>query len=217
MAIKYKYVIFDVDGTLIDPIEGVVDALTRLAKNEGWKILDYRNEGIIGPPMKKTIMRLYDFNEEIATEYAAKFREIYINETLLNSKMYVGINVLFEKLNFMGIKVGVATYKRTDCAQMVINHYGLDNTTDAVCGDTFGSTRTKADIIRQCMNILGVENKKKVLMVGDTMEDCNGAKDNNIDFCGVTYGYGFDRESLVSENVNYLIDDPIQLIGIVEG
>lgn len=211
---SYKYVIFDVDGTLIDPIAGVVEALNRL-KIEGLELVNFRNEAIIGPPMKRTLMRLYGFDETKAANYASKFRQIYMNETLFKSKMYAGIDTLFENLNSMGIKIGIATYKRTDCAQMVINHYGLESCTDVVCGDTLGSTSIKADIIRECINMLGVTENEEVLMVGETIEDCTSAKDNNIDFCGVTYGYGFDVNSKQFKELKYLISSPIQLINIV--
>ena len=217
MKLKYEYVIFDVDGTLIDPINGITEALELLAKNEDLELLDYRNQGIIGPPMKKTLMRLYNFDEEKAQNYASKFREIYMNKTIFHCSLYPDTNIVLKKLHDNGIKIGIATYKRTDCASLIVKYYNLQNYIDFICGDNRSSDRTKADIIEECMINMKIKDISKVLMVGDTLEDFNGAKENNIDFCGVTYGYGFNTEDNKSENIKYLVTRINEILDIVGG
>ena len=211
---SYKYVIFDVDGTLIDPIEGMVKALDKLVEQNQWESKDFRKLNVIGPPMKKSLMRIFGFEEEYASKCADAFREIYINETLFDSVLYPGVQELFNSIHKKGIKIGIATYKRTDCAKMIIEHYGLSNNTDAVCGDNAASAKTKADIIKSCMEELNVVDKKSVIMVGDTLEDYKGAKEAGVDFCGVTYGYGIkDRTDSEIENI---VDHPLELLNILE-
>ena len=211
---KYKCVIFDVDGTIIDPVEGVVKALDKLAQINNWEILNYKNLGIIGPPMKKTLMRLYDMDDASAAKYAADYREIYINETLFDSTVYPGIENLFRTLHNRGILIGIATYKRTDCAEMVMSHYGLRQYTAAISGDTAGSTRTKAEIICDCMEKLGVK-AEDVLMIGDTLEDFNGAEGAGADFCGVTYGYGFCKGMKENDKIKKMVDDPLEILNLI--
>lgn len=213
---KFKYIIFDVDGTLIDPLEGILKALTKLTKEENLELLDFRNAGVIGPPMKRTLMRLYSFNESDASRYADKFRSIYINETLFFSTLYDGVQELFKKLYENNVKIGIATYKRTDCAIKVIEHYGLKEYTDVICGDTTSSTKTKADIINDCLNAWGIDNSSSILMVGDTNEDFIGANQAGIDFCAVTYGYGFKKDFPIGYEINHIIDNPIELLNILE-
>ena len=83
MAIKYQYVIFDMDGTLIDPVEGIVNALHTLCEKYSLTVLPFTELGIIGPPMKKTLKRLYGFSEEESTRYAGEFRNIYLKDNIL--------------------------------------------------------------------------------------------------------------------------------------
>lgn len=213
---KYEYVIFDVDGTLIDPIEGVVKALEKISIINNWEMKNFKELGIVGPPMKKTLMRIYGFDEESAAKYASQFREVYMSETLFDSKVYPGILDTLRTLKESNIKTGIATYKKTDCAEMVVNHYGMSEFIDVVCGDSSNSSRTKAEIMQNCMDLLGVSETNRALMVGDTMEDCKGALQTSIDFCGVTYGYGFSEHDAVTENVKYLINNMEELINIVE-
>ena len=209
---QYKYIIFDMDGTIIDPIEGIVNALNILCEKHKLHKLPFRELGIIGPPMKKTLMRLYGFDDAVSAEYAKKFRDIYINQTILQSVLYEGIKELFGSLYQNGIKIGIATYKRTDCAEMVIKHFGLQEFVSVVSGDTPNSNLEKADIIRICMDKMGVEDKTEVLMVGDTAEDAKGAEKAEVDFCGATYGYGYTEKKMDG----MYIEEPLQLMEILK-
>lgn len=211
---KYKYIIFDMDGTIIDPLEGIVNALNLLCEKYVLPKLPFKDLGIIGPPMKKSLMRLYGFEEAEAAEYAKEFRNIYVHQTILQSVLYDGIKELFFHLHENGFQVGIATYKRTDCAEMIVDYFGLKQFIPFICGDTPNSSCSKSDIIYRCMEKMGVQDKKEVLMVGDTQEDANGAQQVGIDFCAVTYGYGYKKGDSISHKY---VHTPLQLMDIVGG
>lgn len=213
---KYEFVIYDVDGTLIDPIQGVKHALDIMADQLGWRRITVQEmEGVIGPPMKKTLMRIYGLSETDATKFVSLFRKIYTEETLFECVMYPGVLEMMRKIHESGYKIGIATYKQTECATAIVRHYGMTEYVDVVSGDSKNSTLTKADIIKRCIEELGVDDLKKVLMVGDTIADYEGSQIVGVDFCGVTYGYGFDNDCKDNKDIR-LIQYPLELLELEE-
>ena len=208
--IKYKYVLFDLDGTLIDTKEGIISAVVQTMNRFGQEVPQRSVlESFIGPPMQDSIKSLYQLDDETAMKMANTFRDLYrTDKYLYNSEPYEGIFLLLDTLKKQGAVVGVATYKRNDYATKLLVEKGFDKYTSYMYGSDFEGKLTKADIIRQCLNNMGCRDNADAVYIGDGESDGKNANAVGIDFIAVTYGYGFknDNETLVYNPVGIAHD-----------
>lgn len=186
-----KAVLFDLDGTLLDTTEGVLESAKFAAKELGYTELP--NEimlKFVGPPIQNSFKEHYGCNEEEAQKAANIFRDYYKNNALFKAQPYSGIFELLENLKNNNIKMAVATYKREDYALTILEHFGFAQYFQSMHGADNFNKLTKADIVDICIEELGAECNE-VVLVGDTMHDATGAENAGIGFVGVTYGFGF--------------------------
>lgn len=189
---RYDLVIFDLDGTLLDTSEGILTSSKYTINKMGLETLDDKAlSAFIGPPIQESFAAAYGLSGPILQDIATIFRDVYSSEYLLLAKPYEGIFELFEELCKRGIKPAVATYKREDYALNLLRHFGFDRYTDIMFGADHENKLKKKDIIEKCINVSGVTDKSRVLMIGDTSFDAIGAEGMGVDFLGVTYGFGF--------------------------
>ncbi len=200
---RYDAVIFDLDGTLLDTSEGISlsvrYAISELALPG---ISDEVLRTFIGPPIQRSFERVYGLDKEEANRAADLFRNRYKDRDILKAIPYDGIFETIEGLNAAGIKTAVATYKRQDYANKILEHFGFDKVCDVICGSDFEQKLTKSDIIENAIRLLGVSDRSRVVMVGDSDNDAEGAKGIGVPFVGVTYGFGFSSEEDVNEFPN---------------
>lgn len=198
---RYKLVIFDLDGTLLDTTEGITNAVQYTIAECGLSMLsDEILKTFIGPPIQDSFRRAYGIKDtDRLQELATVFRSRYKDYELYKAKPYEGIYEVCEALAGDGILLTVATYKREDYAIDIIKHFGFDRYMTAVYGADHENKLKKADIINKCLNLPdGPQNQQdrgKAVMVGDTVNDSLGAQQADIDFIGVTYGFGFRDKS----------------------
>ena len=192
--IKYKYILFDLDGTLMDTSKGIIEAIAYTMKKYSKEVPDESElRTLIGPPMQKSFQKLYDLDDEKAMEMANVFRDVYkTDEFLFQSVVYDGIFDLFESLRKNGIKTGIATYKREDYAKHLLFEKGFDKYTPWMYGSDFAGKLTKADIIRNCLKDMGCDDNSEAVYIGDGNSDGKNANEVGMDFIAVTYGFGFN-------------------------
>ena len=189
---KYKMVVFDVDGTLLDTTEGVLAAVEytiekhRLSKLSGEELLTF-----IGPPIQNSFQKHYGLQGDILQELATTFRNRYKDVDLLKAVPYEGIYEVLQRLKEQGIESAVATYKREDYALTILRHFHFDDYCEAMYGADHENKLKKVDIIRKCIEHGGISDPGQVLMIGDSDNDAVGAESVGADFLGVTYGFGF--------------------------
>lgn len=190
---KYKYVLFDLDGTLMDTSKGIIEAIAYTMKKYGKDVPgESELRTLIGPPMQNSFQKLYDLSDEKAMEMANVFRDVYkTDEFLLQSVVYDGIFDLFDSLKKNGIKTGIATYKREDYAKHLLIEKGFDKYTPWMYGSDFEGKLTKADIIRICLKDMGCDDYSEAVYIGDGDSDGKNANEVGMDFIAVTYGFGF--------------------------
>lgn len=188
----YDAVIFDVDGTLLDTTEGVLNSVKYTMNHMK---LPVPNEDVlksfIGPPIQDSFAKQYGLTGEILQKIATVFRSRYKDYELLKAKPYEGIFTVFDELRKAGIKIAIATYKREDYAQTLLKHFGFDKYTDIIHGADHYNILKKRDIIKLCLKELNITDTKRAVMIGDSENDAIGAKAIGTEFIGVTYGFDF--------------------------
>ncbi len=193
-----RSVIFDLDGTLLDTQEGILESVRYTVKELGF--YELQQEALlkfVGPPIQQSLMSFFGCDQETAQKGANIFREYYKTMALLKAKPYNGIYELCERLKRSNIKMSVATYKREDYALTLLRHFGFDKYCNPMHGADNNNVLRKEDIVRMCQDELGISKEESVL-VGDTEHDAVGAIKAQTPFLAVTYGFGFKN----AEDVN---------------
>lgn len=193
---KYEIAVFDVDGTLLDTTEGVLAAVKYTISEMG--LAPLREEQLltfIGPPIQDSFAKAYHLEGEILQTIATCFRNRYKDYELFKAAPYVGIYDVFDALSDRGVKLAVATYKRQDYAEAILRHFNFDRYTNILYGADHENKLKKVDIIRKCMDDLGIHDYNRAVMIGDSSHDAIGAKQIGMDFIGVTYGFDFKQPS----------------------
>lgn len=214
MQRNYDYVIFDVDGTLLNTTEGVVASVRHTIETTGLpKLSEEKLLTFIGPPIQDSFHNHYGIEGEKLQELATIFRNEYKGDNLLKAFPYEGIYEVCEELMETGVKIGVATYKRQDYAERILKHFGFDKYSKYLYGADHENKLKKMDIIKLCMDEMGVTDKKQVLMIGDSSHDAIGAEKIGVDFLGVTYGFDFrTKEDVKKYPAIGVADTPMEIL-----
>ena len=190
----YDLMLFDLDGTITDSQEGIINCLMYALKNMG---IDEKNEAnlkrFIGPPLIDGFMEFYNMTEDMAQEALVFYREKYSTEGIFQNKLYNGIDKVLEKLKVNGRKTALATSKPQFYAEKILKHFKIFDYFDIVVGaELDGARNDKSEVIAEVLRI--ADNPQNPVMVGDRFYDIVGAKDNKIPCIGVTYGFAPDGE-----------------------
>lgn len=215
----YKYILFDLDGTLTDSAEGITKCVQYALKALGVDEPDLNNlRPFIGPPLVECFIKLYGFTEEQAKFGTAKYRERYKDTGIYENKVYPGVPEMLAQLKASGLHLALATSKPLVFAQRVTDYFNLSQYFDYICGpDLTGShLPAKADVIADAMQKLGVSDKSEVLMVGDRSQDVIGALKCGIACAGALYGYGGHKE-LADAGCTIFVDTPQDIVKLVCG
>ncbi len=149
---NYQAVAFDLDGTLLNTQEGIINAVRAAVTELGYEMpSDDVLRGFIGPPMVRSMGETFGLSRAEADRATDLFRSFYSQKYLMQAKPYEGLFVLLEMLKAAGVKVGVATFKRTDYGRKILEGFGIAPYCAAICGDNNESTKTKAEIVADCI------------------------------------------------------------------
>lgn len=201
---SYKYILFDLDGTITDPKIGITKAVQyALAKYDIHEPSLDKLEKFIGPPLKDSFIDFYSFEEDKAVEAITYFREYFSDIGIFENQVYAGIPELLKALRKENIILAIATSKPTVFAKRVLEHFELEHYFDVIIGSHLDGTRTdKAEVIKYVLKTLEINKHSEVLMIGDRKHDIIGAKKNGIDSIGVLFGYGSREEMEVNQPTN---------------
>ena len=193
---NHNFILFDLDGTLTDPGEGIINSLQYSLDRYGIKGDREILKQFIGPPLMDSFQKYFDFDEEKAQEAIAIYREYFAEKGVFENEIYPGIAELLKILQDQGKKLAVATTKPTVFAHQVLKYFSIDSyfKEELVIGSFLDGTRTdKSEIIGTVLELVDSSNLSKV-MVGDRKFDVLGAKAHGIPAIGVLYGYGSTDE-----------------------
>lgn len=212
-----KAVLFDLDGTLLDTSEGIIDSVSYTIRQLGYQALSKETLlKFVGPPIQNSLITHLGITPEEAQNGANIFRDYYKSKALFKAALYPNVLDLLRILKSDGIKIGVATYKREDYAIDLLKHFGIANYCDVMHGADNNNVLTKTDIVELCIKELGVE-KSSIVLVGDTDHDAKGAYETEVDFIAVSWGFGYSQDNPIC---NYpsraFIDYPLQMLNYLK-
>ena len=193
---KYSYVIWDIDGTLLDTREGVVSATAHTLEQLGYSSAKAK-EVVSFPKIKDAFQELFQMTEKQSQEATNLFRDRYKEFDLLKAVPYDGIYDVMEHLRENGVKQAIATNKRQDYTTRLCIHFGFDQYCHPIYGTDHDGLLTKDKLILACLEWWkGTDpaiTSRQIVMVGDTSGDKEAAGKAGIDFIGVNYGFGFQN------------------------
>lgn len=204
---RYQYILFDLDGTLTDPEEGIINCVVYALEAVGIHVEDRKSlQRFIGPPLVNSFQEFYGMSLEEARASTAKYRERYAKMGMFENKAYPGIIEVLERLKKSGKTLAVATSKPEVFAVPIAEKYGFAPYLTNICGSELdGSRDEKWDVIEEVLKRLSVTDRSLVLMVGDRKNDVIGAKKCGIDCLGVSYGYAEPGE-LEKAGADYVVN-----------
>ena len=206
MCMKYKYILFDLDGTLTDPKVGITKSVSYALDKMGLPDVDPNSlTKFIGPPLQESFVKFYGFGEEEAKNCISYYREYFRGTGIYENEIYEGIESLLKSLKEKGYILAVATSKSTVFAEKVLEHFKIRQYFTRVVGSELDGTRSKkAEIIQSVLDELEVLDKKQVIMIGDREHDIIGANTIGIDSLGVKYGYA-EGDELRKAGATYVV------------
>ena len=209
--------LFDLDGTLTDPREGIVGSIRHALVSMGVESPpDDRLERYIGPPLAHTFAELRPEPSTRSVDDAiAHYRDRFGERGWHENEVYPGVPALLSGLRSRGWRCLLATSKPTVYAERIVQYFDLHPLLDAIYGSELdGRLGTKTELLGHITREEGLATGRTV-MVGDRRHDVEGALANDIPALGVTYGYG-SRDELLSAGARWLCDEPSAVMQTLE-
>lgn len=195
MKQPYEALLFDLDGTITDSKEGILNCFRYALDTFG---VDGSDEEkmmqVMGPPLKESFMRLYGLSEAQTVVALQKYRERYNDVGIYENCLYDGITNLLAACKRAGYRIALATSKPEVFSARIVAHFGLEPYFDLVTGASLDESRsTKEAVIAHILRSMEIE-PSRALMIGDRKHDLIGAQICGLDAVGVLYGYGSRAE-----------------------
>lgn len=212
----YKNVLFDLDGTLTDPAEGITNALMHAQRRLGRAVS--RREDLyvfIGPPLIEMFMSEWGLTRAESQQALLYYREYFTDRGIFENVPYEGIEGCLADLKAAGLRLYVATSKPEPLSLRILEHFDLLPYFEAVAGSTMDEQRTKkGEVIAYALQTFGLDPAETV-MVGDREHDVLGAAENGLACIGVLYGYG-SRAELTAAGAAALAEDLTALSALLK-
>ena len=210
-----KTVLFDLDGTLTDSGEGIINCATLALRHFGLPIPPYEDmRTFVGPPLHDSFVR-FGVPADQTDEAIQVYRSRYIPTGMFENTPYPGIRELLEKLQSEGYTLYVATSKPEEMSVTILNRFDLAKYFHRICGASIDSSRsTKDAVIAYLLESSGA--KADMVMVGDTKYDILGAKTHGIPAIGVGWGYG-KVEEMVEAGAVGIAGTMEELVELIHG
>lgn len=223
----YKYILFDLDGTLTDPKEGICRSVQYAL--EKMDIIEDDIEKLtpfIGPPLAESFAEYYGMDKEHCDQAIVYYRERFSKTGWKENIPYEGIGSLLSSLKAAGMKLAVASSKATVFVEKILKYFGLRRYFSVVVGcELDGRRMNKDEVVEEALRQLyekdrsgkSVEELKNLtVMVGDRKYDIEGAHAKGIEAIGVAYGYQMDGE-LAEAGADAIASDMEELADLLLG
>lgn len=216
-----QYLLFDLDGTLTDPKVGICTCVQYSLESFGIEEPDLdKLEPFIGPPLKGSFMKFYNFSEEQAEAAVEKYRERFRDTGIFENKLYDGIVPMLIALKSKGMHLAVASSKPRVFVERILEHFNIARYFQAIVGSELdGSRVNKDEVVEEALRQLFDDkpvDRSQVYMIGDRSFDVEGARKAGVENVGVTYGYG-SLEELRAAKADYIVHSVEELQGFLLG
>lgn len=209
-----KTILFDLDGTLTDSGEGIMNAATIALEHFGLNVPDRAGMRVfVGPPLRDTFIK-FGMAPEDTDEGIEVFRVYYNDKGIFENFPYPGIRELLQDLKAAGHRLYVATSKPEYMAKRVLDHFDLSQYFDLICGATVDESRVeKSEVIDYLLSQTG--QRDQTIMVGDTTFDVVGAAAHGIPAIGVAWGYG-NADDMKQAGAVAIAETPAELFDLLQ-
>ena len=208
-----KIIIFDLDGTLTDSGEGIINCAILALEHFGLSIPSREELRVfVGPPLHETFIK-FGVPADQTDEAIRVYRSRYTTVGKFENFPYPGISEMLQKLKQSGHRLFVATSKPEGMAKEIMEKFALSPYFEIICGATLDKSRSeKADVIAYLLQ--QVDQAGDVLMVGDTAYDVIGAAAHGIPCIGVAWGYGSvaDMQKSGAQAIAYTVEELLHLL-----
>lgn len=204
---NHDLILFDLDGTLSDPLQGIGRSINYALTHFGYEsICQTEIAKYIGPPLDETFRRITG-NQTDCHALVAKYRERYSEIGYTENVLYPGVAEVLHKLKTANIPMAICTSKREDFAEKILEMFGLSHCFRFISGGDIGISK-----VQQIESLLSQGRINHfAVMIGDRAVDLIAAHKNGLKAGGVLWGYG-SQDELLEENPSYLFRSPSELI-----
>ena len=208
-----KTILFDLDGTITDSGEGIINCVIYALERFGLPIPERDSlRYFVGPPLHESFIK-QGVPAARAEEAVAVYRERYVPTGMFENSPYPGIRKVLETLKTKGHTLYVASSKPEWMCIEILKHFNLDQYFEQICGATMDTSRTNKEAV---IAYLIEQNGKtdNMIMVGDTKFDVIGAKFHGIPCVGVSWGYGTveEMEEAGASSVVFSMDELLKAL-----
>lgn len=211
-------ILFDVDGTLTDPRQGITTSVQYALRHFGIDVPEPDDLcKFIGPPLRQSFREFYGLNDADTEIAVAKYREYFLDRGIYENRMYDGIDTMLQTLKQQGKTLLIASSKPTGQVQAVLRHFHLQGYFTFISGSKLNGDRSdKKELIRYALENTAAGSIQNCIMVGDRKHDIIGAAGVGMDSAGVLYGYG-GREELSKAGATHMVKDVAELAALLCG
>ena len=206
---KYKTILFDLDGTLIDSKPGILTSIRKTLDEYKIPYTESVIDKMVGPPFRISMRELLGIDDmSLIEQLILYYRTHYKAGDWRDCRIYDGVVEMLSFLRENGYILGLATSKPLQYTTIIMEELGLDKYFHYVGGVTGDATsEMKTDVINNVLSRLNVTDLDSVLMIGDRLYDIEGAKSSGVDSMGILWGYG-DRIEHESHGADYILSTP---------
>jgi len=212
----FKYILFDLDGTLINSEAGVLRCIKLALKEINQEDAPYSTlRKMIGPPFRQSMKEFFGVEGQEIENLIKKYRTQYDIDGWCDCKVYDGVMDMLKKLKESGKTIALATSKPERFTQKIMDHFGFLPYFDFIGASLGDGTRDrKSKVISHVFLSLGIKDIDKAVMVGDTKYDIYGAKEAGIKSVGILWGFG-DRAELEEAGADYIANNPLDVLKLL--
>jgi phosphoglycolate phosphatase len=212
MPRTHDTLVFDLDGTLSDPIVGIGRSINYALEHFGLQPYPLPSLTVhIGPPLDEIFASLTNGPPELIAGLVEKYRERYAEVGYAENELYAGVREALTALREAGVPLGLCTSKRVDFAEKILVLFGLRELFEFVSGGGVGIQKwEQMQVLRNAGQVSDAS-----VMIGDRVFDMIAAHRNGLSAAGVLWGHG-SRAELEAERLRYLLQQPDDLMKLAQ-
>ncbi|MBQ7345587.1 MAG: HAD hydrolase-like protein [Oscillospiraceae bacterium] len=205
-----KSILFDLDGTLTDSGEGIINCASLALRELGLDVPDRKAmRAFVGPPLRETFQK-FGVKPEDTERAVAIYRSRYVPIGMFENTPYPAIHAMLAALKDGGHQLYVATSKPEAMATAILERFHLAQYFHLICGATMDDSRDSKDKVIGYL-LQRMDPSHQIIMIGDTTFDVIGAASHGISTIAVAWGYG-DPQEMRRHGAIAVAESPAQLL-----